>query len=92
MISASDRRQAVALIDEAVAAGASLKRACEGLGLSLRSNQRWTQGDCLSVDARPLALRPAPANQLSEAERQRILAVCNQALPPISLLVRYLKI
>ena len=47
MISASDRRQAVELIDEAVAAGASLKRACEELGLSLRSYQRWTQGDDL---------------------------------------------
>lgn len=86
MISASDRRQAVELIDEAVAAGASLKRASGELGLSLRSYQRWTQGDSLSVDARPLAPRPAPANQLSEEERQRILAVCNQAeyqsLPP----------
>lgn len=86
MISTSDRRQAVALIDEAVAAGASLACASDALGLSLRSYQRWTQGDCLSVDARPLALRPTPANALGEAERQHILAVCNQAeyqsLPP----------
>jgi putative transposase len=86
MISASDRQQAIELIDEAVAAGASLKRACETLGLCLRSYQRWTQGEHLKVDARPLALRPTPANQLSEEERQRILAICNQAeyqsLPP----------
>ncbi len=86
MISASDRRQAVTLIDQAVAAGASLARACEALGLSLRSYQRWMQSGCLSVDARPLALRPTPANALGEAERQHILALCNQAeyqsLPP----------
>lgn len=86
MISASDRQYAVALIDEAVAAGARKATACRELGISLRTLQRWTRRGELAQDGRPSATRPAPANKLSEAERQAILSTCNQAeyasLPP----------
>jgi hypothetical protein len=37
MISTQDRRHAVELIEEAVAAGARRARACEELGLALRT-------------------------------------------------------
>jgi putative transposase len=67
-------------------AGASLKRACEEIDLSLRTYKRWCKGDVVQADKRPSATRPAPANKLSEAERQAILAVCNEPayaqLPP----------
>ena len=86
MISASDRQYAVELIDEAVAAGARKAIACRELGISLRALQRWTRRGELALDGRPSASRPAPANKLSEAERQAILRTCNQAeyasLPP----------
>jgi putative transposase len=86
MISAADRQHAIELINEAVTTGASLNRACKELELSARTYQRWTHDDDLNVDARPLAKRPAPANKLSEEERQGILAICNQveyqSLPP----------
>lgn len=86
MISASDRQHAVELINEAVAAGARKSASCRELGISVRTLQRWTQSGELAVDGRPTAIRPAPANRLSEAERQAILETCNQpeyaSLPP----------
>lgn len=41
MISASDRKNAVMLIDEAVASGASLAKACNELGIKERTYYRW---------------------------------------------------
>lgn len=55
------------LIAEAVLGGARRYRACNELGLSLRTVQRWRHTDC---DKRLLAQRAAPSNKLSEAERQ----------------------
>ena len=86
MISAPDRRRAVELIEEAVEAGASPKRACEQLQISHRSYQRWSRGGQVQADRRPEAERAAPANRLSEEERRRILEACNReefsSLPP----------
>lgn len=86
MISTPDRRQTIALIEQAVAQGASQHKACELLGISARTYQRWTRDGGVKADGRPDAERPAPANRLTEAERARILAVCNQPeyshLPP----------
>lgn len=75
MTSPSDRRDVLALIDEAVATGARLAPACALLELSLRTVQRWRRKP---EDARPQARRPAPAHQLSDEERQRLLAVANE--------------
>lgn len=86
MISAPDRREAVELIEEAVNAGASARRACEDLGLSQRTYQRWRQGDGVREDRRPEAERPEPANKLTSPEREQILDTCNGeaycSLPP----------
>lgn len=86
MISAPDRRHCVELIERAMASGARQAQACEVLGLSSRTYQRWTRDGGLKQDARPDAERPAPANQLSDAERKQIIEVCNQpeyaSLPP----------
>ena len=65
------------LLQEARDAGASLKRACEEIELNLRTYKRWCKGGIVQADKRPTATRPVPANKLSEAERQAILAVCN---------------
>jgi putative transposase len=64
------------LIDEAVQEGASRSRACEELGLSVRSIQRWKR---LPQDGRVQARRDAPSNKLSETERQAVLAAANRA-------------
>lgn len=55
------------------------------LGLSVRTLQRWRQDGQIKADGRPAAIRQ-PANQLSPAERQRVIDVANQpefqSLPP----------
>lgn len=96
MISATDRRNAVELIDEACANGARLAPACEILGLSARTYQRWTregEGE-VGEDRRPLAERPTPANALTPEEAQAILAVCHRPdfanLPPEQIVARLL--
>lgn len=79
-------------INEAVAAGARKRLACEELCISMRTFQRWTQGGEINEDQRPLVERPAPANKLSEAEREAILALCNKeeyaSLPPSQIVPR----
>lgn len=75
MINAPDRREAMQLIDEAVIAGARQASACEQLGLSERTVQRWRQ---TQEDGRPGARHDAPANKLTQAERTALLAAANR--------------
>lgn len=60
--------------------------------MSLRTIQRWVEGDTVRADARPTAVRPAPPNKLSQAEREQVLAVCNTPeyaqLPPSQIVPR----
>lgn len=60
--------------------------ACQEVGLTLRTLQRWTQTEEVVADARTTTVRATPANALSEYERQAILNLCNSAeyahLPP----------
>ncbi len=58
------------LIDEAVAAGARRWRACEVLGLTIRTVERWKTDD----DGRH-GPNHAPLNKLSSAEREKIIAI-----------------
>ncbi len=67
--------QALALIAAAVLAGARRFRACNELGLCLRTAQRWRHSD---ADKRQTVLRKAPPNKLSEAERQAVVDAANQ--------------
>ncbi|MDF0651304.1 MAG: helix-turn-helix domain-containing protein [Nitrospira sp.] len=92
MISASDRRPALALITEAHQAGARRHQACQAVGLTVRTIQRWTRQETLQTDARPTAARPTPRNRLSPEERARVWAVCHEpahaSLPPSQLVPR----
>ena len=68
------------LIEEAVKASCRRKSACEALGISQRTYQRWLKGHGESLaDGRRGSRRTAPANKLSEEERQRIVQVANSA-------------
>lgn len=78
MIPASDRRQAVALIQEANRNGARLAKACEELNLSVRTYERWTAKGQVKEDQRPLAERPTPKNKLTKEERAEILRVVSK--------------
>lgn len=70
----------IELIEEAVAAQCRRASACDALGISQRTYQRWLHGDDGSkADGRKGSRRTAPANKLSEEERQRIIQVANSA-------------
>lgn len=94
MISTPDRQRAVELIDEARTAGARLEPACETLGLSARTYQRWTADGGISEDRRPKAERPVPAHALQTDEVQAILDACHAPehadLPPAQIIARLL--
>ena len=65
------------LIDKAVESGARLKKAAPVTGLSARTIIRWRQQG-VGQDQRK-GPSTAPANKLSEQERQQILAISNSA-------------
>lgn len=80
MISASDRENAVQLINEAVASGAACSKACEHLGITERTYYRWKKkiaatGSC--EDGRPSADHSNPRNKISAEVRQEILDTVN---------------
>ena len=79
-----DRQDIITLIDEAKNAGARQSKACEIIGLSPKTVQRWCHSDN-EQDGR-LDAKHAPANKLTEAEYQRIVATTNDPeyadLPP----------
>ena len=77
MISASDRMEAVKLITEAVESGAALYKACEEIGISTRTYNRWKSKKGDYIDKRTTCIRPEPANKLSAEERKQILDVMN---------------
>ena len=63
------------LIDEAVTSGARQRKACEVMGLHVRTVQRWrTPG---GEEDKRKGPRRRPANSLTEQERQEVLAVAN---------------
>lgn len=86
MISASDRRTAIMLVEEATRAGARQKIACQELGINERTLQRWKNESTPLEDQRPIVERPVPKSKLSEEEVSLILDVVNrsefQSLPP----------
>ncbi|KOY23803.1 integrase (plasmid) [Vibrio parahaemolyticus] len=86
LTSTSERQELISLIHEAVDNGSRLPNACLETEIDLRTYRRWYQGGEIQEDQRPLAVRPEPANKLTEKERSTILDVCNApkyaALPP----------
>lgn len=65
----------LALVDETVQRGGKLPAICKRLGLTARTVQRWRKPE--TAEDRRCGPRAQPANRLTEAERQRILAIAN---------------
>lgn len=84
MTSLLERGQIMALVSEAIVAGARQDRACKAICLSERTLQRW-QRDKSCGDERTMRVQ-APKNRLSPAERAHLLMVANSNefghLPP----------
>jgi transposase InsO family protein len=71
----ADRTEILSLVSQAQASGARQSLACEIIGISPKTLQRWNQPDNLQ-DGRLDAIHQ-PANTLTTQERQRILEVAN---------------
>ncbi|MGQ3665297.1 IS3 family transposase [Citrobacter braakii] len=81
-----ERHKIVSLVTEAIGNGARKTRACQCIGISIRTLQRWIDGDVIHADRRPDNTNRCPRNKLSETEKQQILELCNSpefaSLPP----------
>lgn len=91
MTSLEERQKVIALLEEASTAGARLNKACVVLGLSIRTFQRWYDGETVRSDQRPLR-QYEPPHKLTAAERAELLAVANSNefghLPPSQIVPR----
>jgi len=85
MIHLSERQRILQWVDEASNAGARIRNACDLLGISPRSLQRWRQSGEAEEDGRTRR-QFVPANKLSEMEREQLLQIANSErfsdLPP----------
>jgi transposase InsO family protein len=63
------------LVKEAVVAGARREAACEIIGLSARTVERWLSGN---VEDQRHGPKTPPANKLTTGERQSVLEVVNE--------------
>ena len=79
-----ERKEINEWVTQASNDGARQIKACEVIGISAKTFQRWVQ-PCNTQDGRITASR-VPSNKLTEMERQRIIKVANEAefanLPP----------
>ena len=89
MISASDRREAIKLIEEAVCSGARRSQACSELGITARTWFRWVsqeKQEGLCEDRRPASVHPDPKNKIPANIRKKIIEICNEpefaSMPP----------
>jgi len=80
----AERQDILDLIDEARTAGSRLRPACDIIGISVKTYQRW--GAPNNRDDGRINAGQSPANKLSEIERQRLLEIANAPeyanLPP----------
>lgn len=91
MTAYEERKQVIVLLNESITAGARQAQACEVLGLSERTLQRWQAGESVPCDQRP-SRDYQPPHKLTEIERAEVLAVANSDefghLPPSQIVPR----
>ena len=92
MTALPERQELVEMVGEAQRAGARLAVACGEDGLSVRTYERWLLKGEVGGDGRPDAERSEPSHKLTEAERERVVAVCHEPrfadLPPSQIVPR----
>jgi len=91
MTTHEERKQVIDLLNETTTAGARQTKACEVLGLSERTLQRWQAGETVRCDQRPLR-DFQPPHKLTVVERAEVMAVANSDefghLPPSQIVPR----
>jgi len=80
----NERAEIITLIKDACRSGAKQKNACDIIGISAKTLQRWNA----NLDKQDGRIEPkhSPKSKLTELERQRIIKVVNESdyahLPP----------
>jgi len=91
MTSPERRKMILGLLDQAQAAGARLRLACQTIDLCERTVQRWREDARGPMDRRTLT-HNSPPHRLSMEERSAVLAIANSAefghLPPSQIVPR----
>ena len=86
-----ERKQVITLLKDTIKAGARQVKACEVLGLSERTLQRWQTDQTVRCDQRPLR-NYQPPHKLTEIERAQVLTIANSDefghLPPSQIVPR----
>ncbi len=72
----AERENIINLIGDAKVSGSRQSKACEVVGISAKTIQRWRQPDNMQ-DGR-LDAKHEPSNKLTTQERQRIIKVANE--------------
>jgi putative transposase len=84
LITEIDRQHIIELITDTCKLGARKRKACELLGISIRTIERWEIEDGL-IDKRKIAIH-VPSNKLTKEERDMIINIANTKkycdLPP----------
>lgn len=75
MTRTADRSRLMTMLQEAVAGGVRQREACQCVGISERTFQRWQQSP---DNRRATTSRPVPKNKLSAEEEQQVLAICHE--------------
>lgn len=85
-----DRQEAIELLNDAISSGARQHKACQLLGISQRTYQRWLHRDN-QQDRRSQSTK-IPGNKLTDAERKQIILTVNSEpfanLPPCQIVPR----
>lgn len=74
-VTAVDKAQAIELIEEARQSGAGQEAACDLIGITVRTLQRW-KSDINNLEDKRNGPLTEPANKLLDAERDLILQTC----------------
>ncbi len=86
-----ERKQVITLLKDTIKAGARQVKACDVLGLSERTLQRWQTDQTVRCDQRPLR-NYQPPHKLTEIERAQVLTIANSDefghLPPSQIVPR----
>ena len=86
-----ERKQVITLLNDSIEAGARQTKACDVLGLSERTLQRWQTDQTVSCDQRSLR-NYRPPQKLTEIERAQVLTIANSDefghLPPSQIVPR----
>ena len=92
LTSSTERHELIKLITDAQKSGARQEKACELLGLTARTIQRWIEADDMT-DKRTSTIK-RPPNRLTELEQQRIIKTVNSIeyghLPPSKIVPKLL--